>query len=1161
MTIYWGSAASFLFFIAIGFLADHFFNFQGQTFVLFMGLMSMLGLSSSAFFYYFQNKFSERKQKKQEAAAAAAAGGGAAPVDAGEAAQWIKEANARMAQSKPGVGVENLPMMFVVGDRGTAKTSSILNSGLEPELLAGQLYQDNVVVPTRGVNIFYARDTIFVEAGGALMANPAAWKNLVLKLRPGRLKSLMGKGGQAPRAVLLCFDLETFTRAGAADAITAAARYLQERLGEISQALGINFPVYALFTRADRLPFFAEYVRNLTQEEAGQVVGVTLPMRAAAAAQGVYAETETNRLTAAFNSLFYSFCDHRLMILPRETDPLKVPGAYEFPREFRKLRGLLVQFLVDIGRPSQLRASPFLRGFYFSGVRPVEIRDAGSAPMAPAAQPQQETGGGATRMFRAGFQAEQKAAQAYAPQFAQTRKAPQWLFLTHLFPDVLLADSNARTASGSSIKTSLTKRILLAAAAFVFLFYSGMLLMSYFGNKSLEDTALVAARNIGNADVLGGNLPTQDALVRLDTLRMSLQQITDYQTNGAPWHLRWGLYSGNAMLPNVRRVYYNKFRQLVFGSTQGQMLAFLQRVPATPGPQDDYGYAYDSLKTYLLTTGEWKRSSEPSLQAFLAARLLSRWSTGHEAEIGNDRMSLAKAQFDFYARDLHNGNPFPANGDSGAVDHSRQYLSRFSGVQRVYQFLLAEAAKRTPPTTFNQKFPGTSDAVSSPVEVAFAFTKDGWTFVQDQIRKQNFGGEQWVLGSYMGQGLDQATMEKGILDLYTKDYIDQWRRVLRGSNVVRYANLTDASRKLTMLTGSSAPLLALFWWTTQNTAIDLPGVREKFTAVHAVSPPGGVQQYILPPNQNYNNGLIGLQGAVDRAAQKDPDGDRIVRDNALNATTTTRQLASAFPPDPEARVDQRAAELLLQPITYLDGIGQSDLAGAGQRFCLAFNGLTNKFPFNPTAVPEVTLNELADILKPGTGKLWAFYMQLNGRLQCQNGQCTASGGIPPLSPAFVRFISQMMAFSKALYGDAGADPNYKYTLKPQTSDQVESFDVTVNGDVGKLRGGAQKAYVWPGPGNRNFNLTLHLAGGSAQEPETFDGLWAVFRFFADADRTGPSGSAYVFSFSVRTGRDGRPMNMGGRPLTYDIQVDTGGSPAVFSKDFLSTLRCVQPFGR
>src|ERR1700674_5693252 len=103
MNIYWGSAASFLFFIAVGFIFDHFFNFQGQTWVLFMGLMSMLGISSSAFFYYFQTKFNQRKEKKQEAAAAAAAGGGGAPVDAGQDAQWIKEAKSRTAQSKPGV--------------------------------------------------------------------------------------------------------------------------------------------------------------------------------------------------------------------------------------------------------------------------------------------------------------------------------------------------------------------------------------------------------------------------------------------------------------------------------------------------------------------------------------------------------------------------------------------------------------------------------------------------------------------------------------------------------------------------------------------------------------------------------------------------------------------------------------------------------------------------------------------------------------------------------------------------------------------------------------------------------------------------------------------------------------------------------------------------
>jgi hypothetical protein len=35
----------------------------------------------------------------------------------------------------------------------------------------------------------------------------------------------------------------------------------------------------------------------------------------------------------------------------------------------------------------------------------------------------------------------------------------------------------------------------------------------------------------------------------------------------------------------------------------------------------------------------------------------------------------------------------------------------------------------------------------------------------------------------------------------------------------------------------------------------------------------------------------------------------------------------------------------------------------------------------------------------------------------------------------------------------------------------------------------------------------------------------------------------------------------GRALIYEFFVDTGGGPAVFSKDFLSTLKCVAPVTR
>ena len=127
---------------------------------------------------------------------------------------------------------------------------------------------------------------------------------------------------------------------------------------------------------------------------------------------GVYAEEETARLTADFERLFRSLADARPEFLARETDATKLPGAYEFPREFRKIRPAVVQFLVDLCRPSQLTVGPFLRGFYFTGVRPIVINEV--APGGRARRSRRRGYGsaaGATGMFHAG-QAAQAAASA-----------------------------------------------------------------------------------------------------------------------------------------------------------------------------------------------------------------------------------------------------------------------------------------------------------------------------------------------------------------------------------------------------------------------------------------------------------------------------------------------------------------------------------------------------------------------------------------------------------------------------------------------------------------------------------------------------------------------------------------------------------------------------
>ena len=315
----------------------------------------------------------------------------------------VREAVRRLKSSTLGRGanLRNLPLVFVLGESGATKTTTVIHSALDPELLAGHVYQDTNVLPTRLLNIWYTRQAIFVDPAGDLLTQSNRWKRLIKLVQPGRVSTAMGKGLQAPRAAIVCYDTESFLKPGASETTLSAARKLAVRLQEISQLLGISFPVYVLFTKLDRVSFFPEFVRGLNKEEASEILGATLPVRSLAT--GVYAEEETRRLGKAFDELFYSLAERRLDLLARENDGGQLAAIYEFPRELRKLRTLLVQFLVDLTRPSQLSVNPFLRGFYFSGVRPVIVDDvAVAAPQLQAAD--LSSGAGATRIFSsAGF--------------------------------------------------------------------------------------------------------------------------------------------------------------------------------------------------------------------------------------------------------------------------------------------------------------------------------------------------------------------------------------------------------------------------------------------------------------------------------------------------------------------------------------------------------------------------------------------------------------------------------------------------------------------------------------------------------------------------------------------------------------------------------------
>jgi type VI secretion system protein ImpL len=1067
----------------------------------------------------------------------------------------LHEANARLQASNLGSAatVASLPAIFLLGDSGTAKTSTVLQSGLEPELLAGQVYQGDAVAPTRSLNLWFARRWLLIDPAGGLLADRASRQGLLHKLAPLRFTSVFGGDGAAPRAALVCIDCESFLAAGAAEAMTARARGLRETLGEISHLLGIRLPVYVLFTKMDRLAHFFEYAANLAEEEAAQVFGVTLPMTAASA--GVYAEREAKRLNEVFSNLAFSLSDHRPDFLAREHDPAKLPSIYEFPREFRKMRAVMIQFLVDLCRPSQLRSNPFLRGLYFTGVRPVTLRDA--APTALSPQPQQRPfDADATRVFVAGGQPVSPEA---AHQVPNVRRVPQWVFLSHLFSDVILSDRSALGSSSSSVKLNVWRRVLWVTAGVLGLLLAAAWTVSFVGNNDLKSAAVNAARAAQNQDVAADQLASIDSLRRLENVRQALANVSDYQRYGRPFfRLGWGLYVGDELYDPLYRIYFGLFRRLLLGQVQDNLVGLLSR----PSITQDRAYVYNALKAYLITTS----NPDKSTISFLPPVLMAHWLNGRP--IDPERSALAARQFLFYSEELRLKNPYPnSKPDETATEVSRAFLKKSATIEPLYQVILAKASSLTPPIVFNKDYPGSSDVVLNAYPVAGAFTKPGWAYMQKAIQnpREYFNGEAWVLGPDTYANLDPAKMQQELQERYQGDFVKTWREFLHSSRVVGFASIPDAVTKLSKLSGNQSPLLSMLCVISDNTAVEAKTVSDLFQPPQQVVPAGCHDHLASQGNGAYMDGLNRLLSSL-QALTTNPASDAFRSDaltNALGADGQVRQLARNFPVDKDGAVDSTTQSLLEDPIKHVQaliaGVPRDEANGGAKTFCGQFHALMAKYPFQETSTTEATVQEVSDIFKPTDGALWKLYQSTMQKFLVRQGnEYVAQAGTPAATPAFVKFFNSAAAVSAAFFPNNAQQLQLSFAVRVNPTEDVQSLTLSLGGQALHYSGGdpAPQSFTWPGT-PPDAKLRVKFSGGTDLDFPGSTGPWAVFHFFSHFEHWQP-GSSSAIDWTLRAGNDPYILPKSGRPATVSFTVDTAGAPNILRPGYFSGLTCAVP---
>jgi len=1100
--------------------------------------LAVLGLASAAVILWFFR---------------APAASASAPTDDVDAA--LAQARARLVAARlPGkANLRTLPVVMLVGPSGSAKTTSVVRSSLAPELLAGEAMRGETVAPTSALNVWFAQNAVFVEAGGPLLTDPARWTRVLQQLQPKRLRAALTGGAQAPRAAVVCVSCEELLRPGAGERVPAAARELRARLGDISQRLGIRLPVYVLFTKADTIPNFDAFVQHLTPDEARQPLGAGLAADAGPA--GTYAERATAAITAAFDQLYLSLAAWRLPVLHRETVADRKPGAYELPRELRKLQPVAVDFLRELCRPSQLEVSPLLRGFYFVGVQAVFVNDAAAPAAAPAAVAAARAAS-ATGVFSA---AQQRAAAAPAYTPPATRKVARWNFLDGLLRDVVLADAPALQATHGGTRLNYVRRGLLGAAAALALIVAAGFTVSYRNNRALEQEVASAARALAGVPAAQADLPALESLQRLDGVRLLLDRLSGYERDGAPLGMRWGLYVGGRLHEPVRQLYFDAFDKLLFGSTRATLLGALRAFPDTQSAGDDYGVAYDQLKAHLVTTSHPQHAA----MDFLPSALLRTWTSGRTVD--EDRRKLALQQFETYTRELAVRNPYQFTADAEAVKHAREYLRSFQGVEPIYRSLVAEASKRSAPIRFAQLRPEAARFVSAPHEIPAAFTKDGWAFTQNRLRSPDAltKGEEWVVGNAgVVPASDRQRTIQQIRAMYETEYADQWRTFLRTASVGSFG-LATAAPTLGVLAGNQSPILELLNVVAQHTGegTELPKL---FQPVRGLVPGSATGPLVKEGNQPYLQALSGLREAVVAVVSAPPGPARApaaeqAKGRVEQVKSTVDDIARGFTPDPAGVIDKQVDRILRQPALALSGsvgnVPMEDANRAGALLCSAIGGVNGKFPFNRDATISATPQEVADVLRPGSGRFWSVYNQALTSVAIREGRVFRQGDVPyRVNPQFLLLLRKYALLSELLFPEGAQQPRLDFDLVLQGApNELSSVTLTVDGEPFRTTQNDLSLRLRLPSSNREARLAVAQGTTESAVVSAPAGPWAVLRLFHQATRVQPlGGGAQRFDWNVpnvmRSGGDGSPVRI-------SATLRAGDASALFMREEMATVAC------
>ncbi|MDK3074803.1 type VI secretion system membrane subunit TssM [Sedimentitalea sp. JM2-8] len=1087
----------------------------------------------------------------------------------GELRGKFKSAIAELRKSKNGRRhLSELPWYVMIGPPGAGKTTAIVNSGLQFPL-ADKTGKAAVggVGGTRNCDWWFTNQAVLIDTAGRYTtqesdatADNAAWLGFLGLLKKYRKR-------QPINGAMIAISLSDLSLQ---DEITqkSHAQAVRRRLNELRDKLGVRFPVYVLFTKADLIAGFSEFHDNLGKEEREQVWGFTLPLD-----QGRAEESPMAGFDDEFALLLGQINAQSLERMQAETDHQRRALIAGFPGQVASMRGVARDFLNEVFQDNRYELRHMLRGVYFtSGTQEGTPIDRLMLNMA--------------QTFGIGRQAI-GSGQGTGRSFFLTR-----LFEQVVFPEAGLVSSDDKVER----RYRWARRVAVAATVLIALTTGILWVRSYLGNveiiRQAEDhvsayqtaAAALPPSPVGDTDLP----PVVEALnVLRDMPGNPVLSDPDPERR-----VTYGLYQGEVIGTQAAQTYRSALNQRLLPRL---LLRLEEQMSANMNNPD---LLYEALKIYLML----------GLQGPMNADLVREWMQidWSLAYAGPAREPLRNDLADHL--DALLSQPMETIALNGPlVDQVQGLLSEMPLAQRVYNGIInSPQAVALPmwritdaggPAVQRVLVRSSGKPLNEGVEGIFTYTGFNDVFLPEAVSvAERVARESWVLGERGEAEQTEAALlalSRDVLDLYYNDYIARYDAVLGDIDIIPMESLSHAVEVTNVLSGPTSPIVNILTEISRETrltesrsVLDTSSLSEGAGAVASIEARSSLsaQSQILlnaltsaaitntgeppkAPGAYVEERFAWLHRLVER-----PDGQPSQLDQLMGVLTEVYQELNKMSFSGVASSAEGGAAILQfqQAASRIDGpvqrwasqisTGSSGITADGTRasinaswqanvlpFCE--QALTDRYPFNRRSRADVAMQDFAKLFSPG-GLVDAFFTENLLKYVDTRSRPWTWKRVNDVDLGISQAVLEQMQYAAEIrdaFFASGPNPAVQFQITPEALDpKAKSVVLDIDGQqVGfEHRSGQTNpvAVTWPG----SVGLArVHFEPDRKSTESTLsrDGPWGWFRLLdaAEVRRTNVSDRKRVI------------FNVGGRIAIFQLQSGSVINP--FALPALTKFSC------